>query len=615
MIPEFITDPDPSVYLTSDYITLDLETTNLDKGSALNDKNTIVLGVIKLNGFNAITFHNSGELKTALKTYLIDYRNILVAHNAKFELQWLKRMGLPLEQILVYDTLLAEYVLAGNRNTNLSLGAIAKRRGFGSKDPFVDICMKGGICPSEMPKELLERRCVKDVEQTESIFLQQRDQLQKQAKLKTLYTRCIFTPVLADIEFNGLYLDGEKVEDTYRDYTSRFEKLESELGAFTGGINLRSPKQKAEFLYDTLGFSELTDGRGNPLRTPSGGRRTDTDVIGRLKASNKRQREFVELYRDYNKLNAAITKNLDFFHGVVKERDNVFFGQFNQSVTQTHRLSSSGRAINFELFGGKSKSVQFQNLPRQFKPLFTARHEGWKVGEIDGAQLEFRVAAHLGKDAIATDAIRSGFDVYSFTAQILTENGEPTQRQGAKAHTFKPLYGGRSGTRAQQAYYEAFRERYQGISSTQQRWIDAVLSSKKLTIPSGLEFFWPDTKLERNYVTNTPIICNYPVQSYATADIIPIAVTRLWHEMKAHKLQSFLINTIHDSAISEVHPDEEDTVKELGFYAFTEYVYFYLKQVYNDEFTVPLGAEFKLGSHWSTGEETMYSMEPPHNEE
>lgn len=608
MIPEFINNPDPSIYLTNNYITLDLETTNLDKGSAINEQNRIVLGVAGNN-----VFYNSGELKTYLYTTLIETNHILVAHNAKFELQWLKRLGLPLEQILVYDTMLAEYVLAGNKNVNLSLGAIAKRRGFGSKDPFIDICMKGGICPSEMPKELLERRCIKDVEQTESIFLQQREELNKQDKLKTLYTRCIFTPVLADIEFNGLYLDGDKVEATYRDYTNRFEELEQELGKITGGINLRSPKQKAEFLYDTLGFSEPTDRRGNPIRTPSGGRRTDSDIIRSLKASNQRQREFIKLYKDYNKLSAAISKNLDFFHGVVREYDNVFYGQFNQSITQTHRLSSSGRALFFKCFGDKSKSVQFQNLPRQFKSLFTARKEGWKVGEIDGAQLEFRVAAHLGKDAVATDAIRSGFDVHSFTAQVLTENGEETTRQEAKAHTFKPLYGGRSGTRAQQAYYGAFRERYKGISSTQQHWIDTVLATKKLTIPSGLEFFWPDTKLQNDFVINTPSICNYPVQSYATADIIPIAVTKLWHDIKANNLQSFLINTIHDSAIMEVHPDEEDHLKDIGFKAFTEYVYTYLKQVYNDEFTVPLGAEFKLGSHWSTGEETLYSMEPPHN--
>ena len=118
--------------------------------------------------------------------------------------------------------------------------------------------------------------------------------------------------------------------------------------------------------------------------------------------------------------------------------------------------------------------------------------------------------------------------------------------------------------------------------------------------------------MDGNYITNTPSICNYPVQSYATADIIPIAVTKLWHEMKAREMKSFLVNTIHDSAISELHPDEDEEFKEVSFDAFTNYVYHYLHTVYHDDFTVPLGAEVKIGSHWSEGTEDSVSVEPPY---
>ena len=609
MIPYFIDQPDPNYYLTDKYFTVDLETTNIGYGSALIPENRIILSVLTVDD-KTYVYEHSGDLKDHVEGLVLS-NYLLVAQNAKFELQWMKRLGIPLEKFLVYDTLLAEYVLTGNKRVALDLGSIAKRRGFGTKDPFIDICMKGGVCPSQMPISLLRKRCVKDVQQTEQIFLQQRQELKKTDKLKTLYTRCILTPVLADIEFNGLYLDGERVEETFREYTTRFQELAETLSAYTGGINLGSTKQLSEFLYGTLGFSELTDGRNNPIRTPGGSRKTDTATITRLKARNRRQREFTGLYSEYNKLSAAISKNLDFFHGAVIEKGALFYGQFNQAVTQTHRLSSSGRPILYTLYP-KPKSVQFQNLPRHFKKLFKARHEGWSVGEIDGAQLEFRVAAHLGHDEVATDAIRNGFDVHSFTASVLTDNGEPTERQGAKAHTFKPLYGGQSGTPAQQAYYKAFRERYGGISSTQQAWINTVLSKKSLVIPSGLEFYWPDTKMSRSgYISNTPSICNYPVQSYATADIIPIAVTKLWHEMKAREMESFIINTIHDSAILEVHPSEKEVLKEISFAAFTDYVYFYLDTVYDDKFSVPLGAELKYGSHWSEGEAFEYSMEPP----
>ena len=334
-----------------------------------------------------------------------------------------------------------------------------------------------------------------------------------------------------------------------------------------------------------------------------------------LKAKTKEQREFVEVYQQFNKLNAALSKNLEFFMGIVEEHNNFFYGQFNQTVTQTHRLSSSGRPTYFELFQ-KKKSVQFQNLPRQFKSLHCARHPGWLFAEIDGAQLEFRVAAHLGNDKTAVDAIREGFDVHSYTASVLTENGERTDRQGAKPHTFKPLYGGRSGTKAQQAYYAAFRERYQGISGTQENWIYRVLAKKELPIPSGLVFYWPHARQDSKsgYVNVTPSVCNYPVQSYATADIIPIAIIKIWHEIKAREMESFLVNTVHDSVEGEIHPDEVEEFRDLAFDAFTNYVYFYLDVVYDDRFTVPLGAEIKFGEHWGEGDEESISVEPPFEE-
>ncbi len=606
----FLENLNPNVYLTDDYTVVDLETTNKEKGSALFVHNRIIVGVTKRAGEDARLWHSSGDLKEYLAARIQEH-DFIVAQNAKFELQWFHRMGLALNKILVYDTMIGEYVLLGNRKKPLGLGSIAKRRGFGGKAPFIDICMKAGVCPSEMPSPLLNKRCLKDVVQTEQIFLQQRQELSERSQLKTLYTRCIFTPVLADMETRGIYLDGGKVETTYRDYIGRLAKCSSTLEELTGGINLRSSKQKAEFIYGTLGFSEFKDRRGNPIRTPGGSPKTDTATLGRFKARNKQQRTFLQAYSEFNKASSALSKNLDFFLGVVREKSGVFFGQFNQTIAQTHRLSSSGRPLEFDLFPGKRKSVQFQNLPKDFKHLFTARKKGWSLWEADGAQLEFRVAAHLGKDEVATAAIREGFDVHQFTADTLTSAGQPTEREDAKPDTFKPLFGGQSGTKAQVAYYTAFREKYSGISSTQAGWTYSVLRHKQLTIPSGLTFFWPDTEIRNNYITNTPNIFNYPIQSYATADIIPISVTYLWHKMQEANLESFLVNTIHDSAIAEVHPDEVEVMEKLAFAAFTDDVYNYLYNVYDDAFTVPLGAEVKLGTHWSVGKATLHTMEPP----
>jgi len=103
---------------------------------------------------------------------------------------------------------------------------------------------------------------------------------------------------------------------------------------------------------------------------------------------------------------------------------------------------------------------------------------------------------------------------------------------------------------------------------------------------------------------------NYPVQPFATAEIIPVAIVYLWH-MMLH-LDSFLVNTVHDSVISELHPDEQDIFTEYSLYAFTTLVYFYLKEVYNVEFNVPLGIGVKIGDNWGTGHEQKCSPRPPY---
>ena len=183
-------------------------------------------------------------------------------------------------------------------------------------------------------------------------------------------------------------------------------------------------------------------------------------------------------------------------------------------------------------------------------------------------------------------------------------------RTNAKADTFKPLYGGQSGAEGQQRYYAWFREHYTGIGAAQQGWKDEAVVHKNVILPHGFIFYFPRAKLKGDgYVEDSTSICNYPVQHFATAEIIPIAVCYLWHLMQP--MQSFLVNTVHDSAIAELHPDEHDEFKDKSLYAFTSLVYHYLKEVYGIEFNVPLGIGVKIGTHWGTGKEVKRSPMPP----
>lgn len=607
MLPQWLEEPDPGIYLTGSYVVLDFETTNLDKGNACNKDNSILFAAWKCS-WEREAHQQWGNEYGFANTLLrdIESASFIVAHNAKFECKWLARAGLDLRRLLVYDTQIAEYVIAGNRKRKLDLGSVSKRYGYGGKDPYVDILMKSGVCPSQLPQSLVADRCVKDIYQTEGVFKKQRELLNKKGLLPCTFTRCIFSPCLADIELNGMYLSKDKVLAEYNELHAKMAELTAELDLFTGGINMRSAPQKKEFIYDVLKFKPLKL-RGKEVFG------TDKDTIVQLKATNKKQRKFKELMQEFGKVNALLTKSAEFMRGVCLEKDGLFYAQFNQTITKTHRLSSSGISVKFDLYD-KPKKIQFQNFPRVYKKMFKARKAEWLMGEIDGAQLEFRVAAYLGQDVRATQDIVDDVDVHQFTADTLTNAGQQTSRQEAKSRTFKPLFGGESGTKAEQTYYKAFKEKYNGVAAAQKQWLMEVAGKKSLRLHTGLMAYWPDTRVTgTGYITNSTQICNLPVQNLATAEIIPVAVTYLWHRMEG--MESFLTNTIHDSAIAEISPNEVELFNELGVQSFTNDVYYYLDRVYNIQFNVPLGAGFKAGEHWGEGEEVKTTTNPSYRME
>lgn len=592
-LPHFLINPNPYIYLSNNYCVLDLETTNKNFGDPREQENRLLLTVVKEADKQFLhSWANEYELGDILD-YLKQF-DFLVGHNIKYDLKWLKRAGLDLHDVLVYDTMIGEYVYYGNTRPKggLGLGPTSVRYGGPPKQPYVDSLISGGVCPSTIDTEALLSRCILDVSQTEDIFLKQRKILHNANLLPVQFTRCIFTPVLADMESKGLALDAEAVEAEFKKADEEYRRISDELDQFTGGINPKSPKQVAEFLYDTLEFQELSD-RSGPRRTPAGARLTSSDALEQLVAKTPKQAKFLELKKKQSLLSASLDKALSKFKECCDNKDYLY-AQFNQTITQTHRLSSSGTEYK----------VQFQNLHRRFKPLFKTKQEDWYVGEIDGSQLEFRVAAFLGQDARARDDIAEGVDVHSFTAKIISEAGQPTDRQEAKAHTFKPLFGGESGTKAEKEYYKAFKAKYSGIADTQNAWREQVLRTKELVTITGLRFFWPDTKITpTGYITNTSSIFNYPIQSFATADIIPIAVTYLWHRMR--DMKSYLVNTIHDSAIAEISPDEVELFRDISVKAFTYDTYEYLEKVYKIVMNIPLGAGLKIGKRWSEADKEL----------
>lgn len=605
-LPWFLAIPQPEVYLSDDWIVVDFETTILDKGSALNNKNDIVLATWATK--DGVFYKWGGVYEQHELVKAIRRAKFIVAQNAKFELQWFVRLGIDISKILVYDTLLADYVIAGNRRWRLDLDSISRRYGIKGKTTYIKSVMGGGVCPSDMPRSVLLTYGIGDTVNEKDIFLRQRIRLRDLGLLSILYTRCLTCIVLADIESKGVYLDAERVRIEHDKISARLVELDISINQLTGGINANSPKQLGEFLYDSLGFAEITTHHGKLERTASGKRKCNADTISRLKAVTEPQRTFQTLILERQKLNKK-HQILEKLKAACNDDFGFLFARFNQAITQTHRLSS----------GGARYKVQFQNVPRDYKSLFRSRRPDWLVGEADGAQLEFRVAAHLGRDVVALEDIRNKIDVHKNTASALLsislQDVSKSQRQDAKPETFRPLYGSNGQTPAQKRYAEFFHERYRGIYETQTNWTYTVLQTKELITEWGMRFYWPDTQLQKRkygkpYISNTTSIFNYPVQSFATAEIILISLVYLWHRVKTLDLALFIVNTVHDSIISELPPEEMSWWKALSYQTFTHDTYEYLKNVYKISFTVPLGVEVKIGEHWGEGKGEVWDVEP-----
>lgn len=162
------------------------------------------------------------------------------------------------------------------------------------------------------------------------------------------------------------------------------------------------------------------------------------------------------------------------------------------------------------------------------------------------------------------------------------------------------VYGGESGAPNEVAYYKAFKEKHSGIAAWQDGNKSRVLRDGKLRIPSGLIFYWPDTKVQASgYVTNTTAICNYPVQSLATADMVPLGLVFAWHRLRRSGLASFIISTIHDSIIGEVHPEEVTEYNRIVADAMVHDVIRALKKLYNYDWITPLDGEGEYYRNWA----------------
>lgn len=398
-------------------------------------------------------------------------------------------------------------------------------------------------------------------------------------------------------------------ENTEWLYVTRAEQCQSCGGrgkfAFTKkdgtkSTNLRRCKECSASGLKYVSTGKIAGLRQIPLGpefSASGGFKTDGDTLEVLsKNASGIAKEFLEGLRRLSAISTYITS---FIEGIRKNiRPNgLLHTQFMQAITATGRLSSRG--------------PNFQNMPRgttfPVRKVVVSRFPQGKIFSADYGKLEFITAVFMAGDKQGLEDIANDADIHKFTADTLTAAGQSTNRQDAKPHTFKPLYGGMSGTEAEVNYYQSFLKKYSGIGKWQDKLQSEAISTKRIRIPSGREYAFPNARrLPWGSSTGSTQIKNYPVQGFATGDIVPCAVIDVWRWLKNIACKSLLFLTVHDDIDLDIHPDELELIPP-NVLKIMEGVTATLKRRYNIDFTIPLKCEGKLGENWLEGKKVKYA--------
>lgn len=633
-------------------LTFDIEAGYAPYGHALHPQARMLCVAYKINaGPVRVCEDNIDEFRAAVAA-----ADTLVAHNAKYDLHWLYRLGIPLEGKRVFDTMLAEWVLLGNnpRHEELNLEAAAKRRiGYKGKDPRVQLMLDADVAPEDIPRSWLINRCADDVETTWQLFLEQCSDwsYSDEAAYPLYLLHCDMAVLLTEIERNTLHVDKDKVERMQRETVERLAQLKQELLLLCGcEVNLRSIKETAPLVFDiwpidankeesrikTLGFKEPCDRRGKPIRGaptksfPAGRPILDKSVIETLedRATTKRQREWIRLRREIGTLESLQSKCLNYLCGVVLYKSGDFHADYRQGQTATHRLSAGGRA---ELFPGNKApiSMQAQNMPRSTKSLIHAP-DGLLCFNADAMQLEFRTAADEAADVQAiADVADPTFDAHTRTLYMLeheqfneaeyldllkrrkTDKSVDEKRTEAKPFTFKPLFGGEYGTDEQMRYFRYFKERYPGIAAWQQRNIAAVAADKQFTTSTGLTFYFPDaTYNHRGDMVDKRTgrrlamqICNYPVQHKGAVIVYCslLSLRELLMQAGIYNNGVWLCNTVHDSIMGYLQPEYAEVLRDCVLAAFGEHCHAMLRARFGIDYKPQLGVELEIGHYLGDG--------------
>lgn len=403
--------------------------------------------------------------------------------------------------------------------------------------------------------------------------------------------------VLSAMQQYGVCIDLKAMDSLYHELDERLERISENIFKISGKkFNLNSPQQLREVLFTELKIP--------PLNKTKTGYSTGEDVLEKLALTYP----IAEMLLEYRHLNKLKTTYVVPLIEQVKISDGVLHAQFNQAVTQTGRLSSSSPNLQSIPAKGEFSS----HLRRAFISSFsivskTQKQEEGCLLSADYSQIELRILAHFSGEQALIDAFLKKRDIHRYTATLLfrlkEEDITDQQRDLAKKVNFAILYGMSSyglsrelkiSPQQAEIFIQDYFARYPRVNE----YIQAVYKQCEehgfVTTILGRKRYLPDFKNTniqlREFAMRQAI--NTPIQG-SCADLIKVAMVRIYDEIKAKQLAARLIMQIHDELVFDLPCREKHSVAEI--------IRRHMEQAL--PLSVPINVNLKIGSNWAEMEE------------
>ncbi|MBO4851933.1 MAG: DNA polymerase I [Prevotella sp.] len=572
--------------LTSVFLSLDTETTSTSPMDA--ELVGLSFSIRENQAFYVPVPENRLLAQEIVEIFRPLYENphsLKIGQNIKYDIQVLANYGITVEGPL-WDTMVAHYLIQPEMRHNMDLMAEAL---LNYKTIHIDQLLGPKGKNQKSMRDFTPSEVYEYAAEDADVTLRLKKVLEP--KLREVGAEQLFydiemplVRVLAEMERNGVRIDTKALAETSQAFTKRMNDIEERIYQLAGEtFNIASPKQVGDILFNKLHIIE------KPKKTKTGQFVTSEEVLQTLKGKH----EIVEKILAHRALKKLLGTYIDTLPTLVNPKTGHIHTSFNQTVTATGRLSSSDPNLqNIPVRGEDGKEIRKAFIP----------DEGCLFYSADYSQIELRVMAHLSGDENMIEAFREGYDIHAATAAKIygkeIDKVTRDERTKAKRANFGIIYGITVFGLAERLEIERSeaRQLIDGYFDTFPKVREYMEQAKQTAREKGyVETFFhrrrylPDINSQnatvRGFAERNAI--NAPIQGSA-ADIIKVAMTRIYDRFKKEHIQSKMILQVHDELNFSVFPEEKERVEEIV-----------LQEMQNAyQLAVPLIADAGWGSNW-----------------